>query len=122
MDSPVRRYEVGSAYTGHEALEMLRRWKPDLVLLDLGLPDIDGLQIIERMQADTEWRNIPIIVVSGRDEISNLQALKGSMVVAKADRLIPGEVVRWIQGIVDTATKMSSPEKEKRRIRQRGFS
>ena len=83
---------------------MLRRWGPDLVLLDLGLPDMDGLRIIERMQADAQWRAIPIVVVTGRDEMGNLPVLKGGMFVGKADGLMPGELVRWIQSIVDTTT------------------
>lgn len=108
LDNPVRRYEVGMAYSGQEALQMLQRWAPDLVLLDLGLPDMDGADIIERMEADARWRDIPIVVVSGRDDMVNLPVLQGTMSVGKVNGLVPGELMRWIASVVDTATPSSA--------------
>ena len=51
------------AETGAEALQARERIAPDLVLLDLGLPDIDGLEVIRRMR---DWMRAPIIVLSAR--------------------------------------------------------
>jgi len=104
LDNPVRRYTVRTAYCGQEALEMLRRWEPDLLLLDLRLPDISGEEIIRRMQADGRWRGIPIIVVTGQDAPETAVPLQGSLAVTKPDGLVPGETIQWIQGVVDTAT------------------
>jgi len=108
LDNPVRRYEVGMAYNGQEALQMLQRWAPDLVLLDLGLPDMDGADVIERMEANPRWQDIPIVVVSGRDEIVSLPVLRGTMSIGKANGLVPGELIRWIAGVVDTAIPSST--------------
>jgi signal transduction histidine kinase/CheY-like chemotaxis protein len=109
-DSPVRRYQVISAYGGQEALDMVRQHQPDLVLLDLVLPDMDGCRVIERMRSTPTWQHIPIIVVSGQDEIDSHEALSGAVMVAKADGLMPGEVVRWVQSVVDTAvTSLPAP-------------
>jgi CheY-like chemotaxis protein len=105
-DSAVRRYEVVSAYSGQEGLAMMRHHQPDLVLLDLGLPDLDGLQVIERIRSTPAWRHIPIVVVSGQDEPDNREALMGAMMVAKANGLTPGEVVQWIQNVIDTTMQM----------------
>jgi two-component system KDP operon response regulator KdpE len=60
-----RNYTVESAATGKHALELAATWRPDVVVLDLGLPDIDGLEVVRRMR---EWSRTPIIVVSARDE------------------------------------------------------
>ena len=57
-------YSVLTARTGEEALMMLSSYCPDLVLLDLGLPDTDGQQFI---QAVRKWTQVPIIVVSARN-------------------------------------------------------
>jgi len=103
LDSPVRRYQVFSAYSGQEGLAMIRHCRPDLILLDLMLPDIDGFQIIERIRANPVWQQIPIVVVSARDEMDNQGAMVGAMMVYKADGLMPGEVVHFVQSVLDKA-------------------
>ncbi len=105
LDSPVRRYQVTSAYSGREGLEMMRVRRPDLVLLDLILPDMDGAQVVERIRSAPGWQHIPIVVVSAQDEVNNLEALSGTVVIAKAGGFVPGEIVQWVQGVLDTTTR-----------------
>ncbi len=68
-------YQVTEAHSGQEGLDLITSVKPDLVILDLGLPDLDGLQVIRRVR---EWSNVPIIVLSVRereqDKITALDA------------------------------------------------
>jgi two-component system, OmpR family, KDP operon response regulator KdpE len=69
----VRDYEVHVAATGSEALQMAGRYPPDLVILDLGLPDLDGVQVIQGLRG---WTKAPIIVLSGRtDSTDKVEAL-----------------------------------------------
>jgi two-component system, OmpR family, KDP operon response regulator KdpE len=69
----VRGYEVGTAATGAQALEMAARHPPDLVILDLGLPDLDGVEVIGGLRG---WTKAPIIVLSGRaDSMDKVEAL-----------------------------------------------
>lgn len=56
------------AKSGKEALEMIRDNQPDVILLDLGLPDIDGITIIKNLRT---WTTIPIIILSARDQESD---------------------------------------------------
>jgi two-component system KDP operon response regulator KdpE len=58
-----RQYEVQSARTGREALALAASQPPDAIILDLGLPDIDGIEVIVELR---EWCRAPIIVLSGR--------------------------------------------------------
>ena len=104
-DNPVRRYQVLSAFTGQDALTMLQHHQPDLVFLDLGLPDMDGSQVIERMRSNPAQRHIPIVIVSGQDEMGSTQTMRGAVVIARADGLMPSEVVHWIQEVADTTIK-----------------
>lgn len=58
-----RGYEAIQAHTGSEALTIISSHCPDLVILDLGLPDMDGLSILEQLRA---WSSLPVVVVSAR--------------------------------------------------------
>lgn len=102
LDSAIRRYQVVSAYSGQEGLTMMQRRRPDLVLLDLVLPDMHGSQVVERIQSTPAWQDIPIVVVSAQDEMDGQEALPGDITLAKMEGLMPAEVVRWIQQLVDT--------------------
>lgn len=66
-------YRAIECQTGSEALSITTSHCPDLILLDLGLPDIDGLTILKKIR---EWSNVPVIVISARsDEIDKVAAL-----------------------------------------------
>jgi two-component system cell cycle response regulator len=62
-----RGYEIQEASDGHRALAMIRRSPPDLILLDVMLPDIDGYEISRRIKNDDTLPFIPIIMVTARD-------------------------------------------------------
>ncbi len=70
-----RHYDVSVAATGTEALEVAAAHPPDLVILDLGLPDMDGVEVIGGLRG---WTSVPIIVLSGRadsgDKVAALDA------------------------------------------------
>jgi two-component system, OmpR family, KDP operon response regulator KdpE len=69
----VRQYEVHTAATGAEALAVASAHPPDLVILDLGLPDMDGVDVIAGLRG---WTSAPIIVLSGRaDSADKVEAL-----------------------------------------------
>jgi two-component system KDP operon response regulator KdpE len=58
-----RHYDVVTAGTGHAALDAAADAHPDLVILDLGLPDIDGVDVIRSLR---KWTQVPIVILSGR--------------------------------------------------------
>ena len=74
-ERPIRRFlraslvshghEVHEAETGIEALEQAARVKPDLIILDLGLPDLDGVEVTRKLR---EWTTTPIIILSVREK------------------------------------------------------
>jgi two-component system KDP operon response regulator KdpE len=60
-----RGYEVDTAADGEQALDVAARQRPDVVILDLGLPGIDGIEVIRGLRA---WSSMPIVVLSARDQ------------------------------------------------------
>ena len=58
-------YRISTAHTGKEALPIITSQCPDLILLDLGLPDMDGMEIIRQVRT---WSRVPIIVLSARTQ------------------------------------------------------
>ena len=63
-----RGYHVTEASTGHEAVDVVAQSKPDVILLDMGLPDLDGVEVTRILR---EWCTIPIIILSVRDSESD---------------------------------------------------
>ncbi|TVQ77840.1 MAG: DNA-binding response regulator [Phycisphaeraceae bacterium] len=65
-------YTTRIAHSGADALEMLDREPPALVLLDIMMPDVDGLEVCRRIKREPNLRNIPIIMVTARGEESDI--------------------------------------------------
>lgn len=57
-------YEVLEAAEGEEALRVMRETRPDLVMLDIQMPGLDGYAVLERVMADEELRRIPVVAVT----------------------------------------------------------
>ncbi|MCC7418274.1 MAG: response regulator [Acidobacteria bacterium] len=60
-------YDVLEAATGGDALAIVRNSRPDVIVLDLGLPDIDGWEVARRLKQQPATREIPIIALTGSD-------------------------------------------------------
>ena len=82
-----RGFEVIGAAGGEEGLEKMRQDPPDLVLLDLMMPDIDGWEVYQQMKADEKTKNIPVIVVTAKaqsiDKVLGLHIAKVDYYIAK---------------------------------------
>jgi two-component system KDP operon response regulator KdpE len=67
------RYRVSAARNGEEGLALAAAEQPDIIILDLGLPDMDGIQVCEQLR---QWTQVPIIILSVRsEEASKVKAL-----------------------------------------------
>jgi DNA-binding response OmpR family regulator len=80
-------FDLTGAMGGREGLEVVRRVKPDLVLLDLMMPDMDGWEVYQQMKADQELMDIPVIVVTAKaqsiDKVLGLHIAKVDDYVTK---------------------------------------
>ena len=64
-------YEVTTAYSGEEALQKITREIPDLMLLDIMMPQMDGYQVCEELRKDERTKDIPIIFVTAKTEVKD---------------------------------------------------
>jgi DNA-binding response OmpR family regulator len=82
-----RGYEVLGASGGYQGLEMIRQELPDLVLLDLMMPDMDGWDVYQQMKSDELTRYIPVIVVTAKaqsiDKVLGLHIAKVEDYISK---------------------------------------
>lgn len=67
-------YIAHEATTGEEALRMVKEKTPELILLDLMLPEIDGLEICTRLKRDPKWQHIPVIMLTAKGEEADIVA------------------------------------------------
>ncbi|MFN3966458.1 MAG: PleD family two-component system response regulator [Endomicrobiia bacterium] len=75
-------YEVDCAYDGEEALEKVKSFKPDLILLDLMLPKIDGGSVNLKLKENPETAHIPVIVITGKGNLKELLHLDEGITIA----------------------------------------
>jgi len=80
-------FEVLGAVGGEEGLEVIRRERPDLILLDLMMPEVDGWEVYRQMRADEQLKDIPVIVVTAKaqsiDKVLGLHIAKVDDYVTK---------------------------------------
>ncbi|UCF80593.1 MAG: response regulator [Acidobacteriota bacterium] len=96
-----KRFNLVKATTGQQALDLIKRHKPSLVLLDFMLPDINGTEVTKRVREDPEVTDIPIVIITSKgSEEQKLECFKagcndfitkpinGSVLKLKVDRLV----------------------------------
>ena len=66
-------FEVLSALDGEEGLELIKKEKPDLILLDLILPKKDGFEVLKEMKEDEDLKDIPVIVLTNLEGMSDVE-------------------------------------------------
>jgi DNA-binding response OmpR family regulator len=101
-------FEVLGAMGGNEGLEKIKQEKPDLILLDLMMPEMDGWEVYRRIKVDKDMADIPIIIVTAKTQSVD-KAL--GLHVAKVDDYItkpfgPQDIVDSVQRVL---ARKSSP-------------
>ena len=98
-------YTVLGAGTGHDALRLAGEHVPDLVLLDMGLPDTSGLEVVRRLKADAATAGIAVVAVTGRDEASDRRACLAAGCAAYLVKPVNTQkLVRDLPGFIDGAS------------------
>jgi len=95
-------YQIDEAHDGRSGLEMVRQTVPDLILLDLMMPGLDGFSVIEALKADERLHHIPVIVVTALDlSLAEQQRLKGQVHrLLQKGTFLSTDILEDIQGIL----------------------
>ncbi len=100
-----RGFEVIGASGGREGLDLVREKLPDLVLLDLMMPDIEGWDVYQQLRADEKTRNIPVIVVTAKaqniDKVLGLHIAKVNDYISKP--FSPQDLVTSVEKVMSKA-------------------
>ena len=102
-------YSVTEAETGEDGIKQVQKTKPDLILLDLMLPEMDGLDVCRQLKSDADTRDIPIIMVTAKGEESDIVTgleLGADDYVTKPFR--PKELVARIRNILRRMSRISN--------------
>jgi len=95
-------FDVETAIDGEAGLQKIKSWKPDLVLLDVILPGLDGFSILEKVKADATLANIPIILLTNlgqRDDVEKGLRLGAVGYLVKA-HFTPGDIVEKVKSVL----------------------
>jgi DNA-binding response OmpR family regulator len=98
-------YEVHGANGGRAGLEAIRKLAPDVVLLDLMMPDMDGWEVYQQLKADDKTRDIPVIVVTAKaqsiDKVLGLHIAKVDDYISKP--FSPKELLNSVENVLKKA-------------------
>jgi len=98
LTSSGRNYRILLARDGLDALQILEECRPDAILLDLVMPNLDGFQFLEQRAQKAELQDIPIVIISARDPVGH-PVMSNCLAVAQADGLSVRQLVACIQSL-----------------------
>ncbi|HEY7232339.1 MAG TPA: response regulator [Pseudolabrys sp.] len=102
------QWQVSDAENGRVALDRLKQAAPDVIILDLMMPEMDGFQLVAALQEHPQWRRIPVVVVTALDLSAEDRARLNSGVetVLRKESFKPAELIDGLRRLVAEAHKM----------------
>ena len=105
-----KQYEVIGANGGREGLDTIRKMIPDVILLDLMMPDMDGWEVYQQLKADEATRSIPVIVITAKaqkiDKVLGLHIAKVDDYISKP--FSPAELLESLQRVFGEREKAAN--------------
>lgn len=105
------KYEVITASDGEEGLEKARATKPTIILLDVMMPKMNGMQVLEKLKADPDTKHIPVIILSnlaGENDIETALS-KGAVKYIIKSEYDPKEVADMVEEVIKGYTRDAIP-------------
>ena len=102
-------YRVAEAQNGIEAIDQAMKLKPDVILMDLSMPIVDGWEATRRLKADKRTKDIPVVALTGHAMSGHSESAKGAgcdVVVTKP--CLPQDLVKQIRRVVGNPPKQST--------------
>ncbi len=106
------KFTVVTAMNGEEALEKVRTEKPTLILLDIMMPKMNGLQVLDRLKSDPETKTIPVVILTnlaGETDAENAM-MKGAVKYIVKSQYDPKQIVNMVNEILAGYTRNDVPK------------
>jgi CheY-like chemotaxis protein len=101
LETTARPFDVRYAHNGRDGLQAMHTQRPDLVLLDLIMPGLDGFQVLEQMRQEAGLTNVPVILLSATSFTEDaLTQHSSQIIIHRPDGLHPNEVLRCLQAVL----------------------
>ncbi|HEX6749044.1 MAG TPA: response regulator [Longimicrobium sp.] len=101
-------YDVAAAPNGAEAVRLAAERTPDLVLLDLGLPDIPGVEVARQLKAAPRTQNTPVVALTGRDDDGDREALRAAGCAAYLVKPVDTQaLIRALPGYIEASSAVA---------------
>jgi CheY-like chemotaxis protein len=94
-------FSIISAQDGQAGLDMVKSERPDLIITDLNMPDMDGVEMIARLRAEPEFFNIPVLVLSGRGVGLSQDAVRAGADVAIHKPIEVASFLRLVKNLLN---------------------
>jgi CheY-like chemotaxis protein len=105
VDAP---YQVSTAGDGLAALDSIKRQIPDVILLDLMMPQLDGFEVLSRLQQEESYRDIPVIVLTAK----SLSASEATLLQESASQIIQKQGLAAETLVTELQKALASSSKE----------
>ena len=105
-----RAYHIVKAYDGRQALEVMETLVPDIVFMDLVMPELDGEQTIASMRARAQLRNVPIVIISAHDRVEGRATLGTPISVHCREAVEIAQGARCLRALLDALNPRYLPE------------
>lgn len=105
------KYEVHTAVNGEEGLEKARQLKPTLIILDIMMPKMNGLQVLDKLKADTDTKKIPVVVLTNLagEKDAETALLKGAVKYIVKSDYEPKQVANMVKEIISAHSRDDVP-------------
>jgi signal transduction histidine kinase/CheY-like chemotaxis protein len=103
-------YEVETASNGRAALEAISQVRPDALVLDLMLPEIDGFEVVHRLNTNADWRGLPVILLTARDlSHEERRALDGTARIIQKGSFTRDELIAELSTAIGKRAELAAP-------------
>jgi CheY-like chemotaxis protein len=104
-------FEVETAEDGHIGLQKVPSFKPDIILLDMMMPNMNGLELLSKLKADPATSAIPVVVLTNVADmnVSNMAIAKGAALCIIKSQTEPGQVVAAVKSVLAKAAEQAEP-------------
>lgn len=96
----IAKDQIVEVNNGDEALSMIRKCQPDLILLDLDMPGTNGLKILEQKTADAQLAQIPVIIITGHENDLINEIPGGNIIISRSNGFYPSESIQAVESLL----------------------